>query len=103
MARTRRPSQQTRQVLVRLLDDPGQWRYGYELAKETGLASGTLYPVLMRLADRGYLETKWETSREGRPPRHLYRVTNAGATYARDAAAASRAASSRLHVGWGMA
>ncbi len=103
MTGARRPSEQTRQVLARLLDDPGQWRYGYALAKETGLASGTLYPVLMRLADRGYLETKWETSREGRPPRHLYRLTNAGATYARDAAVASRAASSRLHVAGGMA
>jgi PadR family transcriptional regulator PadR len=85
MTRKRRPSPQTRTVLAALLGGSGQWRYGYELSKETGLASGTLYPAMMRLADRGFLETKWETSIEGRPPRHLYRLTTSGAAYARDA------------------
>ncbi len=98
MARKRRPSEQTRQVLAALLGDPGGWRYGYELAKETGLASGTLYPVLMRLADRGYLETRWKTSSAGRPPRHLYRLTAAGETYARGAGSVAEPAPSRLRV-----
>jgi DNA-binding PadR family transcriptional regulator len=56
-----------------------RWRYGYDLGKETGLKSGSLYPILIRLADRGLLETDWETEPpRGRPPRHLYRLTSAG-------------------------
>ena len=38
-----------------------------------------MYPILMRLADRGLLETTWATDAEpGRPPRHLYRLTGTG-------------------------
>jgi len=41
----------------------------------------------MRLADRGLLETSWETERApGRPPRHLYRLTGTGRSYAASAA-----------------
>jgi DNA-binding PadR family transcriptional regulator len=56
------------------------WHYGYALARETGLPSGTLYPILIRLAEQGWLETKWtEPDRPGLPPRHTYRLTSAGA------------------------
>jgi DNA-binding PadR family transcriptional regulator len=49
-----------------------------------------MYPILMRLADRGLLETSWETERvPGRPARHLYRLTGAGRAYAGAAAAAA--------------
>ncbi|MBJ7601164.1 PadR family transcriptional regulator [Candidatus Nephthysia bennettiae] len=67
-------------TLLRALGRPGsRWRYGYDLGKETGLKSGSLYPILIRLADRGLLETDWESdSPRGRPPRHLYRLTSAG-------------------------
>jgi PadR family transcriptional regulator PadR len=72
-------SPQTRSILAALAGQPGEWRYGYDLAKETGLASGTLYPILGRLADRGLLETRWEEKPpEGRPQRHLYRLTANG-------------------------
>jgi PadR family transcriptional regulator PadR len=66
-------------ALLRALGRPGRpWRYGYELGKETGLRSGSLYPILIRLADRGLLETDWEQEPpRGRPPRHLYRLTPA--------------------------
>ena len=38
-----------------------------------------MYPILMRLADRGLLETAWERDAPaGRPPRHLYRLTGPG-------------------------
>jgi DNA-binding PadR family transcriptional regulator len=46
--------------------------------------SGTLYPILMRLSDRGLLESKWQPSPEGRPLRHLYRLTAEGARFARE-------------------
>lgn len=75
----RRLSRQTRSVLTALADEPSGWRYGYELGKEVGLAAGTLYPILMRLCDRGLLETMWETDPPpGRPRRHLYRISEAG-------------------------
>jgi DNA-binding PadR family transcriptional regulator len=46
-------------VLERFAERPTAWRYGYELSRETGLKSGTLYPILMRLAKFSLLETKW--------------------------------------------
>jgi PadR family transcriptional regulator, regulatory protein PadR len=79
MFRTRRPSPQTLSVLSALADQPRSWRYGYELGRQVGLKSGSLYPILMRLADRGLVEAAWETDPEaGRPRRHLYRLTTAG-------------------------
>jgi DNA-binding PadR family transcriptional regulator len=66
-------------VLLALADDPTSWRYGYELCQHVGLKAGSMYPILMRLADRGLLETTWETDvPSGRPPRHLYRLTATG-------------------------
>jgi hypothetical protein len=66
-------------VIQSLAADPARWRYGYDLGAETGLKAGSLYPILIRLADRGLLEAAWEESApQGRPPRHLYRLTAAG-------------------------
>jgi len=94
MKRNRQPSTQTAAVLLALAEDPTAWRYGYELCQETGLKAGSMYPILMRLADRGQLETTWESDLPGgRPPRHLYRLTDSGLEVASElAAAAARAA-----------
>jgi PadR family transcriptional regulator, regulatory protein PadR len=79
VTRRRRPSSQTISVLAALAGAPDTWRHGYELGVEVGLASGTLYPILMRLSDRGLLESTWEQAPPaGRPPRHLYRLTADG-------------------------
>jgi DNA-binding PadR family transcriptional regulator len=80
MARRPNTSPQTLLVLEALLEAPTAWHYGYALSQRTGLRSGTLYPLLMRLADYGWLETRWtEPERPGRPPRHIYRLTTEGA------------------------
>jgi PadR family transcriptional regulator len=77
--RPRRPSAQTAAVLLALAHTPTTWRYGYELCQEIGLKAGSMYPILMRLADRGLLQTTWEPDPPpGRPPRHLYRLTGPG-------------------------
>ena len=78
MPRNRPPSAQAISVLRALAADPAHWRYGYDLATEVHLKSGSLYPILVRLADRGLLETSWEPGLDSRPPRHLYRLTSAG-------------------------
>jgi PadR family transcriptional regulator PadR len=79
MTRSRTPSPQTLAVLEALLAQPQAWRHGYDLARETGLKSGTLYPLLMRLSDQGLLEAEWRAPLQpGRPPRHAYRLTGKG-------------------------
>ena len=79
MGRVRRPSAQAAAVLLALAKDRSTWRYGYDLCQQTGLKAGSMYPILMRLADRGLLEATWESDvPQGRPPRHLYRLTRAG-------------------------
>ena len=83
MGRARRPSPQAVKVLDALAADQAVWRYGYELGLEVGLQSGSLYPILVRLCDRGLLEAKWEEAPPaGRPPRHLYRLTAEGFEHA---------------------
>ena len=79
-----RRSPQTTRVLAEFLRDEKAWRYGYDISRDTGLKSGTLYPILMRLAEHRLLETNWETVEEGRPPRHLYKLMRDGLRYARE-------------------
>ena len=62
---------------------PQEWRHGYELMKETGLLSGTLYPLLMRMTDQGLVEAEWrDPVTLGRPARHAYRLTTNGVALA---------------------
>lgn len=55
--------------------------YGYELVNEISknimIAEGTIYPLLKRLKDEGYLTTYLEESQEG-PPRKYYKLTPLG-------------------------
>ncbi|MGN6790993.1 MAG: PadR family transcriptional regulator [Streptosporangiaceae bacterium] len=89
-------SAQTLAVLSALSGEPSSWRHGYDLARETGLKSGTLYPILVRLADRGVVEASWEAEQPaGRPRRHLYRLTSEGLAAARTALAAAGPESER--------
>lgn len=79
-----RLSPQTLLILDFFLHAPKDWKYGYDISRNTGLKSGTLYPILMRLAERKLLETSWETAEIGKPPRHLYRLTPGGMRFARE-------------------
>jgi PadR family transcriptional regulator PadR len=79
VTRLRRPSPQTVAVVLALAETPSAWQYGYQLCQRLDLRPGSMYPILMRLADRGLLETTWENDAPtGRPPRHLYRLTGSG-------------------------
>lgn len=77
-------SPQTRRVLSEFLHDIHDWKYGYDISRNSGLKSGTLYPILMRLAEHALLETRWEEPEPGRPPRHMYRLTAVGVRFARE-------------------
>ena len=75
---------------------PRTWQYGYPLSKETGLKSGTLYPLLIRLSDQGMLQSEWqERESPGKPPRHAYRLTSNGLALARTMPLPGKAASVR--------
>ncbi len=85
MKRHRRASTHTLALLNALMQRPQAWHHGYDLSRVTDLKSGTLYPILMRLCERGVLESKWQPAvQEGRPPRHMYRLTAPGLAFARD-------------------
>jgi len=94
----RKSSAQSDAVVAALLAQPRAWQHGYALTKATGLRSGSLYPILGRLEDRGYLESKWlEPAHAGRPPRHVYRLTPGGVAFAREADSRRQYAHQLLH------
>ena len=89
---TRRLSLQALSVLADLAGAGDGWRYGLEISAATGLKSGSLYPLLIRLSERGLLESRWlEPERPGRPARHAYRITSAGKAALREASRPSPA------------
>lgn len=57
-------------------------RYGFDLMRVTELPSGTVYPILRRLAAGGLAVSRWEdegkAQAEGRPRRRYYEPTAAG-------------------------
>jgi len=44
------------------------------------VVEGTVYPLLSRLKNDGFLEYRWEESRSG-PPRKYYKITDKGKKY----------------------
>lgn len=75
----RRLGQATIAILLALRDGG---RYGLDLMDRTDLPSGTVYPTLGRLEERGYVRGRWESaaaaSAAGRPRRRYYELTSAG-------------------------
>lgn len=78
-------------VLRVLLEDPSKPRYGLDIARQAGLKTGTLHPILHRLQQAGMIESFWEDPADhedqGRPRRRYYRFTGDGATHAYQAVA----------------
>jgi PadR family transcriptional regulator, regulatory protein PadR len=85
MGRNRSLSLQARSLLAMMAGAAGKWHHGYDLCRQAGIKSGTLYPLLIRLEEQGYLTAEWQAPAEpGRPPRHAYRLTATGLQLARD-------------------
>lgn len=83
MKRLTRTTTRTLQVF---LAAPRDWHYGYEIMKVAAVSSGTLYPLLARLAEDGWLESRWEEpAAPGKPPRQMYRLTTTGQIQAQEA------------------
>lgn len=84
MRSNRSLSKPARILLAELLAAGDEWSHGYQLAARTGIKSGTLYPLLIRLEAQKFLEAEWQqASAGGRPPRHAYRLTATGRALAR--------------------
>ena len=66
-------------VLQALLDGH---HHGFDVMEATGLPSGTVYPILNKLEDSGFVKSRWEdprvARREKRPPRRSYEITGEG-------------------------
>jgi PadR family transcriptional regulator PadR len=74
-------SLQTLRVLEVFLENPTRQLSGADVHESCGLASGTLYPILLRLESAGWFSSQWESvdpSSAGRPRRRLYRLTHTG-------------------------
>ena len=85
MKRNRGPSRQMIALLLAMEEIAPEWVHGYDLMKRTGLQSGTLYPALMRMEERGLVEAEWRAAeRPGRPARHAYRLSPEGHALARE-------------------
>ena len=88
MSRNRALSRPARALLAALIERRDRWSHGYDLSAVTGIKSGTLYPLLIRLEAEGFLLAEWQKPvANGRPPRHAYRLTAAGLRLARAEAA----------------
>ena len=84
--RKRRLSLQAIEVLAVMLEDPTVDYYGLDLGKRVGVLTGTVYPLLRRLEDAGWLasaEEDIDPVAAGRPRRRLYRLTGEGQRAAR--------------------
>ncbi len=69
-------------AVLQVLLDPNVQHFGLRIAKETGLPTGSVYPILVRLQQAGWLESEWEDidpAVEQRPARRFYRLTTRGA------------------------
>jgi PadR family transcriptional regulator PadR len=96
-----RLSAQTLKVLGALMSARTSELAGSEIARETKLASGTLYPILLRLEEAGWLASRWEAGDPralGRPRRRLYHATGVGAKKAK--AAFRELAPAVRRLGW---
>jgi PadR family transcriptional regulator PadR len=80
---------QVQLVLREMLNNPADPRYGLDLCAETGLPSGTIYPIMARLEAIRWVESDWEDPdahiAAGRPRRRYYKLTREGAECAADA------------------
>ncbi|MET7912707.1 helix-turn-helix transcriptional regulator [Streptomyces avermitilis] len=59
--------------------------HGFSVARASGRPTGSVYPILARMEQAGWLESRWETEHPepGRPRRRFYRLSAQGQTESR--------------------
>ena len=70
-------------VLKMMEEEP---KYGYQIIQEIreksaqifSLKDGTLYPILYRLEDEGFVVSEWSEAEGKQVPRKYYRITDEG-------------------------
>ncbi len=75
-------------VLRVFLESPKQQLAGADIQKLGRVATGTLYPILLRFEAAGWLDSKWEDidpKAAGRPRRRFYWLTPTGSARANEA------------------
>ena len=90
MANTRDPrlTLPSLRVLRAFLENSLQELAGTDIQKLTDLQTGTLYPILLRLEEAGWLVSSWEEidpKVAQRPRRRYYRLTGLGTKKAQEA------------------
>lgn len=71
-------------LVLKLLEEDA--KYGYQIISELSeksndrflLKEGTLYPILYRLEDDKYVESRWSEASGKKVPRKYYVITDAG-------------------------
>ncbi|MET9400906.1 helix-turn-helix transcriptional regulator [Kitasatospora sp. NPDC002965] len=95
--RLTKPTMGVLDVLISADDADPAW--GLRICVEADLGSGTVYPILERLADLGWVEAWPEsTPHPGRPARRFYKLTATGRRKASEALQAR--AKRRLPLGY---
>jgi PadR family transcriptional regulator, regulatory protein PadR len=63
-------------VLAVLIAEPGH-THGFAIARQAQHPTGSVYPILARLENAGWVQSHRETTNptHGKPPRRLYRLT----------------------------
>jgi DNA-binding PadR family transcriptional regulator len=93
----------TLKVVKLLLEKPLEGRSGADISRAVGVGSGTLYPLLARLENAGWLQSDWEAvdpAEIGRPRRRFYKLTGLGQTSASRALAEFQVAPGALQWNW---
>jgi len=88
--RLTKPTIAVLEVLLAATQDAPAW--GLSICRDADLGSGTVYPILDRLLERGWVSSYDEAEpHPGRPARRYYELTGTGRLQAQDALAARRA------------
>ncbi len=88
--------------VLRALLGAGDATWGLRLVGETGRPAGSVYPILARLEEGGWVASHWDEDVRRGPRRRLYELTSAGRTSAAtvvDAASGRRPAPRAAAVG----
>ncbi|MFD7793659.1 PadR family transcriptional regulator [Streptomyces sp. NPDC059759] len=100
--RLTKPTIAVLEALLSATDDAPAW--GLSICRDADLGPGTVYPILDRLAERGWVTSMEETGpHPGRPARRFYELTGTGRLQATNSLEARAVRRFRLGLAGGAA